>query len=58
MKPLSRSSAGTGAKKGGGQSLADSYLIASADGKLQLVGKAGRLEKPVDAHRGACLSAR
>ena len=37
-----------GGKKGG---VADSFLITSAEGKLQLVGKGGRLEKPVDAHR-------
>ena len=35
------------------------FLVTSAEGKLQLMsGKNGRLEKSVDAHRGACLSAR
>ena len=38
-----------GGKKGGPGG--DSFLITSAEGKLQLVGKGGRLEKPVDAHR-------
>ena len=56
MHFLPRSSGGGGGKKGGGA--ADTYLIPSADGKLQLVGKGGRMEKPVEAHRGACLSAR
>ena len=56
MHFLPRSSGGGGGKKGGGS--ADTYLVTSADGKLQLVGKGGRMEKPVEAHRGACLSAR
>ena len=35
------------------------FLVTSAEGKLQLMsGKNGRVEKSVDAHRGACLSAR
>jgi hypothetical protein len=37
-----------GGKKGGP---GDLFLITSAEGKLQLVGKGGRLEKPVEAHR-------
>ena len=37
----------------------DVFLVTSAEGKLQLMsGKNGRVEKSVDAHRGACLSAR
>ena len=36
----------------------EQYLVSSAEGKLQLVGKNGRMEKTVDAHRGACLTAR
>ena len=27
------------------------YLVTSAEGKLQLIGKNGRLEKTVEAHR-------
>ena len=42
----------------GGGKRSDSYLVTSADGRLQLVGKGGRMEKPVEAHRGACLAAR
>ena len=41
-------SGGQAGKKGGAT---DTFLLTSAEGKLQLVGKAGRLEKPVDAHR-------
>ena len=55
MHWLPRSSGGAGSKKGGA---ADIFLVTSAEGKLQLIGKGGRLEKPVDAHRGACLTAR
>ena len=53
---------GQGGKRGqtgGGQQNAanDVFFVTSAEGKLQLVnGKNGRLEKAVDAHRGACLS--
>ena len=56
MHYLPRSSAG-GRKKGGAV-MADTYLVTSADGKLQMVGKGARMVKPVEAHRGACLSAR
>ena len=55
MHLLPRSSGG--GKKGGAGG-AETFLVPSADGKLQLVGKGGRMEKPVEAHRGACLSAR
>jgi intraflagellar transport protein 80 len=55
--------AGKGGKKGqqvstgGGPN--DIFVVTSAEGKLQLMsGKNGRIEKSVDAHRGACLSAR
>ena len=44
--------AAAAAASGGGKSrLAELFLITSAEGKLQLVGKGGRLEKPVEAHR-------
>ena len=56
MHYLPRSSSGGGKK--GGAVMSDTYLVTSADGKLQLVGKGARMEKPVEAHRGACLSAR
>lgn len=37
----------------------DLFLLTSSEGKLQLVnGKTGRLERSVDAHRGACLGGR
>lgn len=37
----------------------DVFLVTSAEGKLQLMsGKNGRIEKSVEAHRGACLCAR
>ena len=45
-------------RSSGGGKRSESYLITSADGRLQLVGKGGRMEKPVEAHRGACLAAR
>jgi len=32
------------------------FLITSAEGKLQLVGKGGRLEKPVDEYLWDALS--
>ena len=41
---------GQGGKKG---AAADTFLLTSAEGKLQLVGKGGRVEKPVEAHRYA-----
>ena len=49
--------AGGGGKKGPSQSVSsggqDLFLIASAEGKLQLMsGKNGRVEKNVEAHRG------
>merc|ERR1712051_697397 len=55
--------AGGGGKKGPSQSVSgggqDLFLVASAEGKLQLMsGKNGRVEKNVEAHRGACLAAR
>ena len=44
---------------GGGSGSQDTFLVTSAEGKLQLMnGKNGRVEKTVDAHRGACLAAR
>ena len=52
---LPRSSGG--GKKGGGGA-GDMFLVSSAEGRLQLVGRAGRMEKPVEAHRGAVLAAR
>ena len=45
-------------RSSGGGKKNETFLISSADGKLQLVGKGGRMEKPVEAHRGACLAAR
>ncbi len=41
----------SGGQGGKGKGAADTFLLTSAEGKLQLVGKGGRLEKPVDAHR-------
>ncbi|XP_040569650.2 intraflagellar transport protein 80 homolog [Lepeophtheirus salmonis] len=46
-------------KSSGNKSGSDVFLVSSADGKIQWVnGKSGRLEKCVDAHRGACLCVR
>ncbi len=52
----------SGPKKGGqvsgasGGGVNDIFVVGSAEGKLQLMsGKNGRIEKSVDAHRGACL---
>ena len=50
----------------GSSGASDSFLVTSAEGRLQLVGgvrlgsgaPSARLEKGVDAHRGACLSGR
>ena len=50
----------------GSSGSSDSFLITSAEGRLQLVGAvrlgsgapSARLEKGVDAHRGACLAGR
>ena len=52
--------------KSGSTGTSDSFLITSAEGRLQLVGgvrfgsgaPSARLEKGVDSHRGACLSGR
>ena len=44
-----------GAKKSGSSEV---YTIASTDGKLYFVSRNGRVEKGVDAHRGAVLVAR
>lgn len=49
--------AGGGGKAPKGQQT-DTYLITSAEGKLQLMGRNGRVEKSVEAHRGACLVGR
>ena len=53
-------------RKKGSSGASDSFLVTSAEGRLQLVGgvrlgsgaPSARLEKGVDAHRGACLSGR
>ena len=50
----------------GSSGLSDTFLITSAEGRLQLVGgvrlgsgaPSAKLEKGVEAHRGACLSGR
>ena len=43
---------GRGGGKGGGPAGAQElYLVTSAEGKLQLIGKNGRMEKSVEAHR-------
>lgn len=49
---------GAGSRGKGGASGSDVFLVTSAEGKLQLIGKNGRMEKSVDAHRGACLVGR
>ncbi len=43
---------------GGRTQQTELYLVTSAEGRLQLVGKSSRMEKSVEAHRGACLSGR
>ncbi|XP_016360970.1 intraflagellar transport protein 80 homolog [Sinocyclocheilus anshuiensis] len=40
------------------QAGADSFALTSTDGKLHLVSKSGRVEKSVEAHRGAVLAGR
>ncbi|MCL4146267.1 UNVERIFIED_CONTAM: hypothetical protein GTU68_021657, partial [Idotea baltica] len=36
----------------------ETFLLTSADGKFHIVSRLGRIEKSVDAHRGACLAGR
>lgn len=43
-----------GSKKAG----SDLFVLTSTDGKVHLIGKTGRVEKSVDAHKGAVLSGR
>uniref|UniRef100_UPI00398F7D97 intraflagellar transport protein 80 homolog isoform X2 n=1 Tax=Pristiophorus japonicus TaxID=55135 RepID=UPI00398F7D97 len=45
----------TGAKK---QMQAEIFVLTSTDGKFHLVSKSGRVEKSVEAHRGAVLAGR
>lgn len=40
------------------QAAADSFALTSTDGKLHLVSRSGRVEKSVEAHRGAVLAGR
>ncbi|XP_067307985.1 intraflagellar transport protein 80 homolog [Pseudorasbora parva] len=40
------------------QAGAETFALTSADGKLHLVSKSGRIEKSVEAHRGAVLAER
>ncbi|XP_072557690.1 intraflagellar transport protein 80 homolog isoform X1 [Paramormyrops kingsleyae] len=40
------------------QSLAEVFVLTSTDGKFHLASKAGRIEKSVEAHRGAVLAGR
>ncbi|PIK37913.1 putative intraflagellar transport protein [Apostichopus japonicus] len=42
----------------GKQSQADVFVLAATDGKYHLISKSGRVEKSVDAHRGAVLCGR
>lgn len=55
---------GAGGKlpSGGGKGVGsgnDVFFVSSAEGKLHIIqGKSGRVEKSVEAHRGACLTAR
>ncbi|XP_072035269.1 intraflagellar transport protein 80 homolog [Amphiura filiformis] len=42
----------------GKQPAADIFVLSSADGKFHLVSNSGRVEKSVDAHRGAVLAGR
>lgn len=49
-----KSVTGGGKKQGG----SDLFVLGSCDGKILLVTKSGRIEKTVDAHRGAVLSTR
>ncbi|GAX72717.1 hypothetical protein CEUSTIGMA_g173.t1 [Chlamydomonas eustigma] len=34
----------------------DVFAVACTDGSFKIIGRSGRLEKSVDAHRGACIS--
>ncbi|KAL2095935.1 hypothetical protein ACEWY4_008083 [Coilia grayii] len=45
----------SGGKK---QALAEIFVLTSTDGKFHLVSKTGRIEKSVEAHRGAVLAGR
>uniref|UniRef100_A0A8B9ZBE2 Intraflagellar transport protein 80 homolog n=1 Tax=Anas platyrhynchos TaxID=8839 RepID=A0A8B9ZBE2_ANAPL len=40
------------------QSLAESFVLTSSDGKFHLISKSGRVEKSVEAHCGAVLAGR
>ncbi|RXG60139.1 Intraflagellar transport protein 80-like protein [Armadillidium vulgare] len=37
---------------------ADTFLLTAADGKFHIINKLGRIEKSVEAHKGACLTGR
>ncbi|XP_065841132.1 intraflagellar transport protein 80 homolog [Oscarella lobularis] len=46
------------ANAGGKRLASDLFVLASTDGKFHLISKSGRVEKSVEAHRGAVLMAR
>jgi len=47
-----------GQKGGQVRPSAELFLLTSAEGRLMLVGKSSRIEKNVEAHRGACIAGR
>lgn len=45
----------SGGKKGTGSEL---FVLTSSDGKFYMISRSGRIEKVVDAHKGATLTAK
>ena len=40
------------------QAGSESFVLGATDGKFLIVGRSGRIEKSVEAHRGACIACR
>ena len=57
--PIDMSCLGGGGAGGkGGKSQASLFVVTSSDGKFHLISQGGRIEKSVDAHKGAVLTGR
>lgn len=56
--PRPRAAGGALSGGSGGRSQSDVVALSSSDGKFRLVSSAGRIEKEVEAHRGAVISLR
>jgi len=56
--PIDLSCLSSGGNKGQGKIQANIFVVTSSDGKFHLISQSGRIEKTVDAHKGAVLTGR